>query len=191
MKKIFLLLILLSTIGYLNAQEERYEHKTIFSKPTKVRGYVSSINTVAIFNSKTAYMNGKQAAGIFNDHFIFGFYKMDIWHNIGPEINFNHKGLWLGYIFMPKQKIHFNINAQAGKGEINIYKDISDIWLNDDLVYVITPSIEVEFNLTNFCRIGIGANYTYTMDLDQIEGYGDNNFSNIGACVNLKFGWFK
>lgn len=106
MKKVFLLLILLSTISYLYAQKEKPAHpangdeyiETIFSKPTKVRGYV------------------------------------------GSTTNFT------------------NINGET---------------------------------VVKFLRIGIGANYRFTLDVDQIENYNDDSFTDFGAFINLKFGWFN
>ena len=71
-------------------------------------------------------MSGVNVAGIFNDHFILGFYNLDLETNvfsnnddyIGSTVNFDHKGLWLGYIFMPERIVHFNINASVGKGDL-------------------------------------------------------------------------
>ena len=144
-------------------------------------------------------MNGTHAAGIFNDHFILGFYRIDLENNIlinndsyiGSELYFDHKGLWLGYIFMPKRIIHLNTNAQIGKGSLEIYDKISDHWIRDDVIFVLTPSLEVEFNIAKFFRVGIGANYRFTLDVDQYENYNDNDFTDFGAFINLKFGWFN
>ena len=207
MKKVFLLLILLSTIGYLNAQEEKPARpadgnnniETIFSKPTKVRGYVGSITNITTLDGETAYMNGTHAAGIFNDHFVLGFYRMDLENSIssnnsnyiGSELYFDHRGLWLGYIFMPKRMLHFNTNVQIGKGDIEIYDDILGNWEEDNVVFVLTPSLEIEFNIVKFLRIGIGANYRFALDVDQIENYNDDDFTDFGAFINLKFGWFN
>jgi hypothetical protein len=106
-------------------------------------------------------------------------------------MEFDHRGLWLGYIFMPKRKIHFNTNLQVGKGELAIYDDPSDDWYEDDFIFVLTPSIEAEFNLAKFLRVGIGVNYRFAMDVNELNGYSDNDFSDFGTYFSLKFGWFN
>lgn len=200
MKKIFLLLLFMSTVGFIIAQEENDSNiETIFKKPSKVRGYIGSLNNVTTLNGETAYMNGVNVAGIFNDQFIFGFYKLNLENSIfsntdnyiGTKMNFDHKGLWIGYIFMPNRKVHFNANVQAGKGFLEIYDSILDSWLEDDFVFVVMPSIEAEFNITKFLRIGMGANYRFAMDVNEFNNYNNNDFSDFGGFVSFKFGWFK
>jgi len=200
MKKIFLILLLISTIGYLSAQEKKNDNiETLFSKPSKVRGYIGSLTNITTLDGKTAYMSGVNVAGIFNDHFILGLYKLDLENSIfsnndnyiGSSINFDHKGLWLGYVFMPKRMIHFNANVQAGKGNLEIYDASLNSWLEDDFVFVITPSLEVEFNVAKFLRVGIGANYRFALDVNEFNNYDDSDFSDLGAFVSFKFGWFK
>jgi len=201
MKRIILFTsILLFAFTFLNAQSDNTKDiETLFERPSKIRGYIGPITNITTLDGETAYMSGVHAAGIFNDHFVLGFYNMDIennvWSNkdnyIGSTIDFEHKGLWLGYIFMPKSLIHFNTNVQLGKGNLEIYDNIMDQWILDDMVFVVTPSIEAELNITKFLRIGIGANYQFTMDVDKFANYSDDDFSNFGGFVTFKFGWFK
>lgn len=200
MKKIFLLLSLISTVGLLNAQEENSEKiETLFNKPSKIRGYIGPLTNTTTLDGDIAYMSGVNVAGIFNDHYILGFYNIELENNvfsnndsyIGSTMNFDHRGIWLGYIFMPKRMIHFNTNVQAGKGYLEIYDDISDTWLEDDFIFVLTPSLEVEFNIARFLRVGIGANYRLTFDVDKFDNYDNNDFSDLGAFISFKFGWFN
>lgn len=198
MKRVFLLTIITFAFTALFAQEDG-DIETLLTKPSKIRGYVGSLTNTTTLDGETAYMSGMHAAGIFNDHFVLGFYNMEIennvWSNndsyIGSTVDFNHKGLWIGYIFMPKSILHFTTNAQIGKGHLEIYNSNLDNWITDDMILVLTPSIEAEFNVAKFFRVGIGANYRFTYDVDQIENYSDNDFSGFGAFVSLKFGWFK
>lgn len=200
MKKLFLFLLLILSISYLQAQEENNDIQTLFKKPSKVRGYFGSISNITTLNGENAYMSGMQAAGIFNDHIIFGFYRLNLENSsftndnfINPdyELEFDHRGFILGYIFMPKRIIHFNTNLQLGQGDLDIYNDAVGHWTYDDFVFVVSPSVEVEFNVVKFLRIGIGANYRFAFDVDEIENYKNEDFSDFGAFVSFKFGWFK
>lgn len=201
MKKISLLFtIIFVALTSINAQTDNSDDiETLFQKPSKIRGYVGPLTNYTLLDGETAYMSGVHAAGIFNDHFVLGFYKLDmennIWSNndnyIGSTIDFDHKGLWLGYIFMPKKVVHFTTNVQLGKGNLEIYNNLIDTWIEDDMVFVITPSIEAEFNIAKFLRIGVGANYQFALDVDKFMNYTDDDFSDFGAFVTFKFGWFK
>ncbi|MBI9055175.1 MAG: hypothetical protein JEY96_15235 [Bacteroidales bacterium] len=200
MKKTFLFLILVLSIITIQAQEgEKDNIETIFKKPTKIRGYIVSITSLTPLNGENAYMSGVQVGGIFNDQFILGFYQVHIENNIfeddnsfiNSDLDFDHKGLLLGYIFMPKRIIHFNTNVQLGKGDLDIYNHDINRWTYDDFIFVVSPSVEMEFNVAKFFRVGIGANYRFAFDVDQIENYNNEDFSDFGAFVSLKFGWFK
>lgn len=201
MKKIlFPILILISSFSFVHAQDDdQNQIKTILTKPSKVRGYIGPITNITTLDGEVAYMTGVHAGGIFNDQFILGFYKVDLDNNIysnnasyiGSSMDFDHKGIWLGYIFMPKSMIHFNANVQAGKGNLEIYDDIFDTWIEDDFIFVLTPSIEAEFNVAKFLRVGIGANYRLMFDVDRFDNYSDKDFSELGGFVSFKFGWFN
>lgn len=200
MKKILLLFIAALSISYISAQETKNENiQTLFSKNTKVRGYIGTLTTGTTLDGDEAYMNGMQAAGIFNDHFVLGLYRLNLENNvfsnndtyINSRIDFAHKGIILGYIFMPKRIIHFNTNVQLGKGNLEIYDSFADRWIEDDFVFVATPSLEVEFNVAKFLRASVGANYRFTFDVDKFNNYKDEDFSDFGAFVTLKFGWFR
>lgn len=200
MKKILLLILLISTVAFAHAQEEETDNiETFFSKPSKIRGYIGSITNITSLDGETAYMNGFNAAAIFNDQVVFGFYNINLENNIFSnnnnyieyEMDFEHRGLLLGYIFMPKRKIHFNTNIQIGKGEINIYDDIFDTWIEDDIMFVLNPNVEIEFNVARFLRVGIAANYRFALDVDKFDNYNNKDFSGLGAFINLKFGWFR
>ena len=199
MKKIFLLLLIFVSAGYLSAQEEESDIETLFQKPSKIRGYIGPLTNITSLDGETAYMSGINVAAIFNDQYVLGFYRLDLENNIfsnndnyiGSRMNFDHKGSWLGYIFMPKRMVHFNANVRAGKGNLEIYDDVLDEWIEDDFLFVLTPSIEAEFNVAKFLRVGVGANYRFTFDVNGFDNYNDSDFSDLGAFVSFRFGWFK
>lgn len=199
MKKIILLLLAVVSVGLLNAQDNEPEIETLFQKPSKIRGYIAPLTNTTTIDGEVAYMTGVNVAAIFNDHYVLGFYRVDLENNIfsnndnyiGADINFDHKGIWLGYIFMPKNKLHFNINVQAGKGYIDLYDDVQNNWVDDDFIFVLTPSLEAEFNVAKFLRVGIGANYQFSMDVDHFTDYNNHDFSGPGAFISFRFGWFN
>ncbi len=199
MKKIFILILLVFSTGMILAQEED-DIETLFkNKPEKIRGYLGPLTNITTLDGETAYMHGFNAAAIINDHLIVGFYNLNLENNIfsnndeyiGNSLDFEHRGFLLGYIFMPKEAIHFSASLQTGRGNIEIYDEPADNWIEDRNVFILTPGIEAEFNITKFFRIGVGANYRFALDVDQFDNYDNNDFSSPGASVSFKFGWFK
>jgi len=194
MKKIAIFLLLMLSAGMILAQEND-NMETIFNKPEKIRGYLGPIINITTLDGENAYMQGFNAAAIINDHLIVGFYNLNLENNIfsnndeyvGDILDFEHRGLLLGYIFMPKKAIHFSASLQTGRGYIDMYNESID----DKNVFILTPGIEAEFNITKFFRIGIGANYRFAMEVDQFDNYDNEDFSAPGGFVSFKFGWFK
>ncbi|MDY6799745.1 MAG: hypothetical protein SVU94_00815 [Bacteroidota bacterium] len=198
MKKIALSLLLILSAGMILAQEND-NMETIFNKPKKIRGYLGPIINITTLDGENAYMQGFNAAAIINDHLIVGFYNLNLENNIfsnndeyiGDILDFEHRGLLLGYTFMPKKAIHFSASLQTGRGNIEIYNEFWDEWTEDKNIFILTPGIEAEFNITKFFRIGVGANYRFAMDVDQFENYDNNDFSAPCGFISFKFGWFK
>lgn len=199
MKKLIIFLLLGLSSGLIMAQGEDDKLETLFNKPEKIRGYLGPIMNITTLDGETAYMQGFNAAAILNDHFIVGFYNLNLENNIfsnndeyiGNQIDFEHRGVLLGYIFMPQKAIHFSASLFTGRGNLNIYDEPTDTWIDDRNIFILTPGVEAEFNITKFFRIGVGANYRFAMDVDQFDNYNNNDFSSPGGFVSFKFGWFK
>ncbi|MFO7827890.1 MAG: hypothetical protein R6V23_04665 [Bacteroidales bacterium] len=198
MKKTVIFLVLVLTSGLIIAQNDD-NIETLFNKPEKIRGYLGPITNITTLDGETSYMQGFNAAAILNDHMIVGFYNLNLENNIfsnndayiGNVIDFEHRGVLLGYIFMPKKAIHFSASLMSGKGNLEIYDEPTDTWIEDRNIFILTPGVEAEFNIAKFFRIGVGANYRFAMDIDQFDNYDNNDFSAPGAFVSFKFGWFE
>jgi len=200
MKKLVLTLAILIVGGFLFAQEDEGKMETLIkSYPKKIRGFIGINMCVTTLAGETAYMQGFSASGIINDHYLLGFYSSNLENSmysnndnyIGAEMNYSHNGISLGYILFPKKAIHFSTSLMAGKGDLDIYDDIADEWIEDKVIFILTPNIEAEFNVFRFLRIGVGANYQFAFDVDRFDGYDDKDFSSPGGYVSLKFGWFN
>ena len=111
MKKLILTLMILSVVGFSYAQEEDEKMQTLIKAPSKIRGYVGALMNINTIDGEMAYMSGFIASGIFNDNILFGFYSQNLetpmYSNnddyLGAEMDFEHHGISLGYVFMPKK----------------------------------------------------------------------------------------
>ncbi len=196
-KLAFLALIMLPVFSF--AQEEE-EIQTLFAKkPVKISGFGGPVVNVTSMKNDFALVHGFSGAALFNQKFYAGFYVRELENEFSRhfitgnsyDFYFNHRGLLLGYIFMPKNVLHFNIGLQAGKGELEYEDPLTYNWYYDDFVLILQPSIEAEINLAKFMRIGVGVNFRFLNDINEIPGFSNGDFSDIGGQVSLKFGWFK
>ena len=199
MKKILLILLIIFITGSSFAQEDDEKMQTLINAPVKIRGYIGPLMTYSSIDGEYAYMSGFIASAIFNDKILFGFYSQSLetpsYSNNDnyqdADMNFEHQGISIGYIFMPKKLIHFTANLMGGKGSLEVYNNLTEKWVKDDIIFNIKPMVEAEVNIFRFLRVGLGVNYNFAFDIDQIAGYTDQNFSGFGGNLSFKFGLFK
>ncbi|MFC2102382.1 hypothetical protein ACFLS7_05260 [Bacteroidota bacterium] len=107
-------------------------------------------------------------------------------------------GLLLEFLVIPKSPVHVSFPILIGGGGLTYmyrpdYIDKYD-WggyqtVDWDAFFVIQPGVRVEFNIVKFFRIGVGASYRYTPDLDLVNT-SKNLINQFNANVSLKFGKF-
>jgi hypothetical protein len=90
---------------------------------------------------------------------------------------------------MSNKLVHSVIQVQLGWGSLNS-KDRSGVLISNlDKLFIVTPIIEAEMNITRFFRIGLGGSY-------RIAAFADNSIisssemSGPGVNLAFKFGWF-
>ncbi|MBK7409464.1 MAG: hypothetical protein IPL49_01755 [Saprospirales bacterium] len=98
------------------------------------------------------------------------------------QFGFDYGGLMLGYAPGAKNAIHPQFGILLGGGEARV-EDVGT-----DAVWVIQPSLGVEFNVFRWFRIGVEGGYNYVSNSD-IPDYADQDLSNFYGQLRLKFGW--
>lgn len=107
-------------------------------------------------------------------------------------------GLLLEFLVLPKSPVHISFPVLIGGGGLTYmyrpeYIDKYD-WggyqtVDWDAFFVVQPGVRVEFNIVKFFRIGIGASYRYTPDLDLVNT-SSSLINQFNANLSLKFGKF-
>jgi hypothetical protein len=189
---LILICMLILCIVRINAQDE--EMQTLFgNRPLKITGFGGPFMNFTVLNGKFAYMMGGGGGIIIND-FMIGGYGIGLANtllidNTDEEISFGHGGFWIGYQLMPNKIVHPVIQVQLGWGSLNSKDRFGDLLYNIDKLFIITPIIEAEMNITRFLRIGIGGSY-------RIAAFANNeilsaaDLSGPGVNLAFKFGWF-
>lgn len=193
MKNILIIIcLMLFCMIKIHAQEE--EIQTLFGdRPLEITGFGGPFMNFSVFNKEFAYMMGG-GGGIIINNFMIGGYGIGLantlyFDNSDEEISFGHGGFWLGYQLIPDKLVHPVIQVQLGWGGLNSKDRYGELINNLDKLFIITPILEVEMNITRFFRIGLGGSYRIAAFTDNsILSAGD--MSGPGVNLAFKFGWF-
>lgn len=189
------------SVKQVNCQDttntEEYEY--LFSGDIRVGGFGGPLVSIGSVNGKTAVYAGGGGAMIINNGFYFGGYGYGLTNNFETvadtakgskgDVEFGHGGLWGGYTFMGRKVVHPTISLKAGWGSLNI-DDMAAFqeYLRDEF-FVLTPALEIEFNLWPWMKIAAGANYQWVNGLSNAY-YSNDDFSQFMGSMTFKFGYF-
>jgi len=197
MRKGFLFGIILAAT--LTAYSQEKEYRTIFdNQELRISGMGGPFMQFTAIAGEFGHMMGGGGAVILNDFFIGG-YGIGLTNSIpdyinqqpGNKLSVGHGGFWLGYILFGEMPIHMSISSLIGWGELGILENDGFYPFIRDNIFVLSPTMEVEVNLTRYFRLGAGASYNlYTMVNEDLHGYRRADLSAPGGFLSFKFGWF-
>jgi hypothetical protein len=217
MKKIILIAIMLFSGFFVFAQvsdpnkenKRQDEIKTIF--PQGRRGSVGGYGELSLlysaidqrdaltFGARGAVLLGHGLAlgicgsGFINDPKAYSEFSERV------SITGGYGGFFFEPILLPRFPVHIAIPVTVGVGGVSVariyeYNDYDDYYPEESDAYlVVEPGIELELNITRFCRFSIGGYYRYTTDVEMaIDGVTlpGNLLQGFSGGVNFKFGKF-
>ena len=220
MKKTLCLLILigfLAGIYSLSAQEESDTVRVLLPGDIVFSGFGAPFVEFSSLNGQFAVFAGAGGALMINRTIFIGAYFQGLTtiHHMEelatvvniekPRVSFEHGGIWMGYVIMPKKAIHGGISLKLGWGEIDLEGDELDDGVDADYdftdrIFNIQPQVEVEFNMTKWFRINAGVGYRFVTGIDATylddQGnrtyfYSNNDFDSFIGTVTLIFGGGK
>lgn len=212
MKKIYYFLALLFlSAGFVAAQEndgeyENNEFKTIFGGKS-VGGYGGIGVGYSLIDSRHA-LTFDARGGIILGHGISlgiggsGFineYKYNQQFSKDVSMVGGYGGVYVEPILFPKLPVHLSFPILIGMGgaayttfvedENGDFTDENNVEETSSVFLVIEPSVELEFNLTNFFRLSAFLSYRFTSDLDMVNVPADA-LQSYSAGLRFKFGKF-
>ena len=191
MKKLFGLLLFLGIAGMSFAQ-----HETFFSNTRLSGAFGAPIMEVGFNNSMSTSVGGGGAI-VFSDFFI-GAYGMASGDFQGlldnsnlDRLDIGHGGLWLGFTPRTYSLIHIYSSARIGWGALDIDLRDGGVRYSDlDKVFVLTPEIGLEANVTKWLRLSGTIGYRWVRGVED-NGLVDNkNFTGTISSITLRIGWF-
>ncbi len=187
----FLLLVscLIGTLGW--GQQE-----TLFNN-TRLRGGFGAL----LYEYGISEGMGQSAGGgggLVFDRFFIGLYGMtttdldDFFNGRDVEVlDLAQGGLWIGITPESYNVIHPIATVRAGYGALDIRLDDSSQRYEDlDKVFVLTPELGVELNVTRWFRIAGTASYRAVLGTQDDAEYTNADFSGWVGGISLRFGWF-
>lgn len=181
------------------AQEREYKTLVDFEE-ARISGQGGPFMQFTALDGEFAHMMGGGGAILLGD-FWFGGYGLGLTNRVGVDqakfqdytiddrFNVSHGGFWMGYSLFGDYPVHVALSTLVGWGQISVSRD-SYYNIYQDGVFVVCPTVEVELNLTQFFRMGVGASYNLFTFVDNIPGYRASDFSAPGGFLSFKFGWF-
>ena len=102
-----------------------------------------------------------------------------------------HGGLWLGATPGSYNVIHPYVSVKAGWGVLELDFDDPNQRFDDlDQVFVLTPEVGMEFNLTRWMRLSGGLGYRYVSGINDANPIEPGDLRGLTANLTLRFGWF-
>jgi hypothetical protein len=211
-----LFILLMIQMNHLLAQEEKPMQYLLSGQHLKISGFGAPIVEFSSINNEFAVSVGGGGAAIFNQTFFIGGYGEGLstghyLYNLASEVNidqprisFGHGGFWLGYLYKANKAVHGAFSLKLGWGQISLYDntytyDPMDYKARDG-VFVVTPQLEMELNLTTWFKVNIGAGYRLVTGVDKtylndqgmrVKYYNTADFSSPVGSLTFMFGYFK
>lgn len=191
------LILLISITSW--SQDKEYQTIVDFND-ARISGMGGLMMQFTAADGEFAHMLGGGGAVMLGDFFV-GAYGLGLTNNIpvnrpdyteyqsGDRLSIGHGGFWLGYSLFGEKPIHLTVSTLLGWGTVGVHSSYYPETLYPDGIFVISPTIEAELNMTRFFRLGIGATYNIFTFVD-LPGYSGSDFSAPGGFLALKFGWF-
>jgi hypothetical protein len=198
--------------SYQDYRSNSQDIKTLFSKGAKIRGYGALDVKYSEVHKDNSMLVGAHGGIIVNQHFIlglgaYGLSSVNRFDGIDPNEELylygGYGGLIIGYTIAPKEVIHisFPILIAGGGFQVSDKNYFNEIGQNDEIrldhqierstALVIEPGVEVEINITKFCRLGLGGSYRMVNGVSLAKNdITDSDLSNWSTHASLKFGKF-
>ena len=191
-KSIFISLAMFLLCSGIQAQES----ETLFNNARVVGGFGGPLFEWGITNDIGHATGG--GGGIIVDNVFIGAYGLgsidfqDFFETGEIEsVKLAHGGLWLGGSWPTHKLVHLYGSAKVGWGALDIRIDDPNQYYEDiDKVFVLSPEIGVELNLTKWMRLSGTVGYRYLNGVNNGQAFTNDDFRGYTAGVTLRFGWF-
>jgi hypothetical protein len=174
--------------------------ETLVSGKIESGGFGGIVWKVTEISDETGVIMGARGGWIINHTFVIGGGGYGLVNDIkakkiSPDttlfLDMGYGGLEFEYIVNSPKLIHFTFYTLIGLGSVK-YRNGDRSFDHNYGPYalrVAEPGVNLEVNVTEFFRVGLGANYRYIEGVD-LKGISDSDLRGLSANLTLKFGKF-
>lgn len=183
----------------------------------RLSGFGGIMSETSLFRKGIAESLGAGGALMINNYFFLGGYALGMASNhyiddlVMPtydsllymdtklRINYSHAGIWVGGIFFPNKKVHLSVSSRVGWGHIYLTEKYNTSYINnenykldytDDKIFVISPQVELELQITSWLKTNIGIGYNFVTGVS-FDRYQECKFSSPQITIGIYFGGFS
>jgi len=194
MKKVLILLLATLSSTPLLAQEE-----TLVGEKFHSGGYGGPVSKLGLVNGKIGVFSGGRGGWIINHKFVIGGGGYGLSMDVETDqfsvngkqlyLDMSYGGFEMEYIHNSDQVVHWTIHALLGSGTVKLREHDPNEVIESDRIYVVEPSFNVNFNITTWFRLGLGASYMLALgaELGEITS---SDISGPSCLIIFKFGSF-
>lgn len=202
-------LVIFSLKGFA---QDNDDIKTIFGNLDVSGGFGGISVRYSDIGNKDAFISGARGGWVINRNIAMGGGGYSFQSEMINDDNINYKcriiggygGVLVEPVILPKSVVHITLPTLIGVGGISYRvkaggsNDVED-WKSEDrsAFMVFEPGIEIEINVVKFMRIGFGAYYRLTSNVDidyentELGAITDSDILNgFSAGITCKFGKF-
>lgn len=188
MKSIYTLCFSLFVLN-LCAQEE-----TLFSNLETLGAFGGPFIEIGSINGEVGAYVGGGGAIIFDGFFFGGYgqgtsYPEAIINGADTNIKFGHGGLWMGYTQNPHKLTHFFTSLKIGWGKTRLRRNGETT--NVDQIFVLTPELGLELNLTDFFKVNFAGGYRWVNGISKLPSLENSDFSSPVGIITFRFGGYS
>lgn len=190
---VFIGICLIATLAYA------YDD-TLIKPQTEVGGYFCIVSKHTQVKDAFAMLIGGKAYLLVNHSWAFGAGGYGVVNDLLPD-EFKDRGLvklrmyyggWaVEYIPWHDKVFHITLGALIGAGKVEYKGEMRDPVTGEDsdVYFIAEPELNLEFNVTRFWRMDLGASYRYINGSELVD-VPDEDLSNMTWNLTFKFGKF-
>ncbi len=173
------------------------QEETLFDDLEIIGAFGGPLIEIGQINGETGASVGGGGALVLNNLFIGGYgtgtdfpeYEIVGGENDGfYNIRFRHGGLWLGIVPKQHKVVHFYGSAKIGWGKGRL-RDEDDTRFSDR-VFVMTPELGIDVNLTSFLKLSLTGGYRWVNGVTQLPGLDNDDFNSVIGAITFRIGGF-
>lgn len=216
LKKLLTIIFFLSSLAafsqrYVDTNDPNNEEiKSLLSKGNDLNGFGGADLRVGDFIGERALIVGAYGGLLINRRYLFGVAGYGLVTNLEFEgivpgqtepkmlnLHGGYGGIIFGPSIAPKELIHVSIPIFFGAGAFEVVdknffaNNLADaeFTVENTVFFVVEPGLELEFNISNYFRLGFGASYRYITGTELIN-ISDDDVTGFAGMVSLRFGRF-